>query len=189
MSARAPAAASRTRSSIEGEEVDGAAAPLAGPDQLKVHTWYVLNRAAQRLRELVEGALLPLGLRRRHYAALSVISAEGPLTQRDLSSRIPIDRVAMVSVIDDLEATGLAERQPYPGDRRAYALTLTAKGDGILRKARTLVEAADARGLAPLTPEEKAQLDRLARRLCGWDEAPDVPVKPPVRRSGPRRVV
>ena len=165
------------------------ATPLAGPDQLKVHTWYVLNRAAQRMRELVEGVLLPLGLRRRHYAALSVISAEGPLSQRDLSGRIPIDRVAMVSVIDDLESAGLAQRHPSLEDRRAYALTLTPKGDSILSKARALVEAADAQGLAPLSAEEQAVLDRLARRICGWDGALDTAAKPPPRRTAPRRVV
>ncbi len=151
--------------------------PLAGPDQLKVHSWYLLNRAAQWLREAVEAALLPLGLRRRHYAALAVIDAEGPLTQRKLSDRIPIDRVAMVSVINDLEAAALAERQPCPGDRRAHALSLTLKGDEVLRKARAAVDAADAAGLAPLSADERSQLDSLARRLCGW-EAPEAAAAP-----------
>lgn len=159
--------------------------PLPGPDQLKVHTWYILNRAAQRLREMVEAALLTKGLRRRHYAALCVISAEGPLTQSELSGRIPIDRVAMVSVIDDLEAAKLARRQQRLDDRRAYSLTLTPKGEQVLREARALLEAVDAEGLAVLSAEEREQLDRLARRLCGWEpRAVSKSAPKPLRENG-----
>ena len=143
--------------------------PLSGPPQLKVHPWYVLNRAAQRLRELVEAALLPLGLRRRHYAALSVIAEEGPLTQQELSLRIPIDRVAMVSVMDDLEAAGLAERRKDPSDRRVWRLVLTPKGHQVREQGFAAIEAAEAEGFRALSLSELAQLNRLARRLCGWE--------------------
>ena len=145
--------------------------PLPGPPQLKVHSWYVLNRAAQRLRELVEAALLPLGLRRRHYAALCVIAEEGPLTQQELSLRIPIDRVAMVSVMDDLEAAGLAERRKDPSDRRVWRLVLTPKGHRVREQAAAAIETAEAEGFAALSGAELTRLDRLARRLCGWDGA------------------
>lgn len=160
----------RVRSKATASAAEEPAWPLPGPPQLKVHTWYVLNRAAQRLREMVEAALLTKGLRRRHYAALLVIDAEGPLTQSELSSRIPVDRVAMVSVIDDLEAMRLATRRQSPTDRRAYLLTLTPKGIRTLAEARALVEAADAEGLSLLAPEDIARLDSLARQLCGWEQ-------------------
>jgi MarR family transcriptional regulator, lower aerobic nicotinate degradation pathway regulator len=148
---------------------DSVSLPLRGPPQLKAHTWYILNRAAQRLREMVEAALLKKGLRRRHYAALCVIETEGPITQRQLSDRIPLDRVAIVSVIDDLEEAKLAKRQKDPGDRRAYRLELTPKGARLLQEARTLVDAAEAEGLAVLSAGEQAQIDCLAHRLCGWE--------------------
>ena len=81
----------------------------------------------------MEAALLPLGLRRRHYAALCVIAEEGPLTQQELSLRIPIDRVAMVSVMDDLEASGLAERRKDPSDRRVWRLVLDTQRPAVAR--------------------------------------------------------
>jgi len=47
----------------------------------------------------------------------------------------------MVSVIDKMEEQGLVERLPHPGDRRAFAVTLT-------EKARELLPALDAQGRA-----------------------------------------
>jgi len=41
-----------------------------------------------------------------------------------------------VTIIDQLEARGLVLRGPVPGDRRAYALSLTAAGEALLRKAK-----------------------------------------------------
>lgn len=145
--------------------------PLPGAAQMKVHVWYNLCRAGQRLREMVDTALLTKGLRRRHYAALLVLGSEAELTQQALSARLPIDRVAMVSLIDDLEALKLVKRQRDPADRRAYLLLLTPKGARVLREARALVDAAEAEGLSVLTPAERSQLNALSRRICGWDEA------------------
>ena len=39
-----------------------------------------------------------------------------------------IDPSTMVSLIDQLETAGLAERRPHPTDRRARAIAITPKG-------------------------------------------------------------
>jgi DNA-binding MarR family transcriptional regulator len=150
------------------ESAAGAPAALPSAASLLPQTWYVLNRAAQRLRELVEQALAPLGLRRRHYAALGILATEGPLSQQALSSRIPIDRATVVQIIDDLERLELAERRPEPADRRAYQIALTARGRSVLEDADRRVVAAETEGLSSLSGAERRTLDRLCRRLCGW---------------------
>lgn len=50
-------------------------------------------------------------------------------------------RNVMVTVVDKLERQGLVARMPHPGDRRAFAVTLTDK-------ARELLPALDAEGRA-----------------------------------------
>ncbi|MDA8051826.1 MAG: MarR family transcriptional regulator [Rhodospirillales bacterium] len=144
-------------------------AALPAAASLLPQTWYVLNRAAQRARELVEEAIAPLGLRRRHYAALGILAMEGALSQQALSSRIPIDRATVVQIVDDLERLGLAERQPEPADRRAYQIALTAEGRAVLAKADRLIAGAEAEAFKPLTAAERKAIDRLCRRLCGWE--------------------
>jgi DNA-binding MarR family transcriptional regulator len=144
------------------------AEPLPAAAALLPHKWYVLNRAAQRLREMVEEALTPFELRRRHYATLGTLSIEGSMSQQALSARIPIDRATMVQIIDDLERLGMVERQPEPSDRRAYQVALTAHGRAILVEADRQVSLAEAAGLKPLSNAERKLLDELSRRLCGW---------------------
>ena len=146
------------------------AAPLPFAASVLDQTWYVLNRAAQRLRLAVEEALEPLGLRRRHYAALGLLEAAAPLSQQELANRIPLDRASVVLVVDDLERLGFAERRPDPTDRRAYNIVLTPPGRDALHDARRRVAAAQAAGFAPLTADEVAALDALSRRICGWEQ-------------------
>ena len=158
-------ASTRVRSDTEAEVP--AALPAAA--SLLPQTWYVLNRAGQRVRELVEEGLAPLGLRRRHYAALGILAMEGELSQQALSSRIPIDRATVVQIIDDLERLGLAERRPEPADRRAYQIALTEAGRAMLADATRRIAAAEAEAFKPLSETERRALDRLCRRLCGWE--------------------
>lgn len=147
--------------------------PFAAP--LLPQTWYVLNRGAQRLRILVEEALQPLGLRRRHYAALGILASDSALSQQALSSRIPLDPASVVQVIDVLEQLGLAVRQPEPSDRRAYQIALTERGRAVLQDASARIAAAEAEGLRVLTGAERKALDRMCRLLCGWDPEPPEP--------------
>jgi len=154
------------------------ATPLPSAAPLLPQTWYVLNRGAQRLRILVEEALSPLGLRRRHYAALGILASDGALSQQALSSRIPLDPASVVQVIDVLEQLGLAVRQPEPSDRRAYQIALTERGRAVLQDATARIAAAEAEGLRPLTAAERKALDRMCRLLCGWNP------EPPTRDSG-----
>src|SRR5688572_7426965 len=65
------------------------------------------------------------GLGIKHFGALSVIAAEGPLSQQLLGERMTVDRTTMVTVIDDLERARMVTRQRNLNDRRAYALEAT----------------------------------------------------------------
>ena len=85
--------------------------------------------------------LTPTGVDPRTYAVLMALATEDGQSQRQLSARLGIHRNAMVAVIDSLERQGLAERRSHPEDRRAFAVTLTAK-------ARKLLPDLDARGRA-----------------------------------------
>lgn len=64
-----------------------------------------------------------------------------------------------------LEAQGFLRRSLDPEDLRRYRLELTPKGEKALAQAEGLLEAALARRLARLTPEEQALLVELLARL------------------------
>ncbi len=137
------------------------------PESLTVWTGFLLHKAAQRVHDRVEERLEPLGLRPRHVGVMRVLAAEGPHSQHALCERLRIDRTTMVSVVDDLERLGLAERQDDPADRRAYRVQLTRYGEERLAEACAVVNEAEEQLLAPLSPEERVALRTLLCRICG----------------------
>ena len=138
--------------------------PESMPDALAERLGPLLGRAHDAHRRLSLEALAPLGLGVKAVGAMTVLEAEGPLSQRRLAERQGIDRTTMVAVVDELERLGAVERRRDPGDRRANALRLTATGKRLLARARTAVAAAEEAFLAPL-PEPERQRLRAALRV------------------------
>jgi DNA-binding MarR family transcriptional regulator len=135
------------------------------PDNLSLHLGFVLNKAAQQMRESFEQALEPLGIKPRHYGVLSVIAEAGPLPQNVIGDKLDCDRNTMVSIVDDLEKAGLARREVHPDDRRAYAVCLTAPGRKLLKEAQAVAGAVESKFLAPLNAKQRRQLHQLLKQL------------------------
>ena len=127
---------------------------------------FLLGQAHERHRALAADLLVRLGLAPKEYGALSVLVAEGPLTQQELSRRTGIDRTTMVALADALEEKGFAVRERNPADRRAYALRVTTQGRRTLTRATRAIERAETEFLAPLPERQRAQLKSMLRRLA-----------------------
>src|SRR5262249_57359520 len=89
--------------------------------------WQVTNRwqAAQR------AALKPLGLTHVQFvllASLAWLQEDGPITQKRLAEHAATDPMMTSQVLRALEARGLVERAPHPGDGRAWAGSATPHG-------------------------------------------------------------
>jgi DNA-binding MarR family transcriptional regulator len=142
------------------------------PDALAERLGPLLGRAHDAHRRHSLRALAPLGLSVKAVGAMTVLEAEGPLSQRRLAERQGIDRTTMVAVVDELERLGAVERRRDPGDRRANALLLTAGGRRLLARARTAVAGAEEAFLAPLPQAERQRLRKALRTLieAGQDE-------------------
>ena len=135
------------------------------PDALAERLGPLLGRAHDAHRRRSLQALAPLGLSVKAVGAMTVLEAEGPLSQRRLAERQGIDRTTMVAVVDELERLGAVERRRDPGDRRANALLLTAGGKRLLARARTAVAGAEEAFLAPLPQAEQQRLRKALRTL------------------------
>ena len=139
--------------------------PEPMPDALAERLGPLLGRAHDAHRRLSLEALAPLGLGVKSVGALTVLQAEGPLSQRRLAERQGIDRTTMVAVVDELERLGAVERRKDPADRRANALHITSRGRRLLTRARTAVAGAEEAFLAPLPPAEQQRLRAALRTL------------------------
>jgi len=110
-----------------------------------------------------------LGIGKPALVSLAVLSAEGPLRQARLAERTGIDRATLVAVLNELEAQGLARRDPDPADRRAHAVSATAAGRRLLVRAARLEAEDDFFDV--LTAPERATLDALLARVIAAHEA------------------
>lgn len=109
-------------------------------------------------------ALGSIGLTPALFALLNVLGARDRAIQQQLSSEMGIDPSAMVKLIDELEAEGLAERRRRANDRRAWEVAITAKGRRMLERARALVAGVEDEVLGGLTAADRRQLLALLRR-------------------------
>ena len=115
-----------------------------------------------------------IGLTPALFAVLNVIGAREGVIQQELGAALGIDRSTMVSLIDQLESSGLARRQPSPTDRRAREIAITPKGRRALQRARVLISEVEDEVLAGLSADERRELLSLLRRAL--ESAPAQPL-------------
>jgi DNA-binding MarR family transcriptional regulator len=140
---------------------DTAVAEYAG--QLFFRLWRVSHtRTAE--------ALDSLGLTTALFALLNVLGTREGAIQQELGAAMSIDPSTMVSLIDQLEAAGLAKRRPHPTDRRAREVAITPKGRRVLEQARQLATQVEDDVLRGLGAAERRQMLALLRRAL--DAAP-----------------
>jgi long-chain acyl-CoA synthetase len=98
------------------------------------------GRAAAWLSKQVELALAGTELSLPQYRVLGVL-AEGASIPSALAERLTVRRPTVTAVVDGLEARGLVQRTPGDLDKRSVTHTLTAKGERLLGKANSAVDA------------------------------------------------
>ena len=106
------------------------------------------------------------GLHPMHFGMLTILDAEGPVSQRALSERTGIDASTMVQRMDTLEDEGLIERGRNAEDRRSYQLELTPKGHEVLEELRGQAGAHMERLFGTLTSAERGELHRLLQKVA-----------------------
>jgi DNA-binding MarR family transcriptional regulator len=104
-----------------------------------------------------------------HGAVLGRLDRQGPQSVSDLAVAERVRPQSMAQTVGDLEADGLVERRPDPGDRRRALVSLTPTGRETLRLDRRQREGWLAEAMASeLTAEEQAVVAEavsLLRRL------------------------
>jgi DNA-binding MarR family transcriptional regulator len=103
-------------------------------------------------------------------AVLGRLDREGPQSVSDLAAAERMRPQSMAQTVGDLEADGLVERSPDPGDKRRALVALTDQGNQAVAAERRNRAGWLARAIAEdLTPEEQAILrdaSELLRRLA-----------------------
>jgi DNA-binding MarR family transcriptional regulator len=145
-------------------------APLSTDTEVAEFAGQLFFRLWRASHTRTAGALEPIGLTPALFALLNVLGAREGTIQQQLSADMGIDPSAMVTLIDELEGAGLAERRRRPGDRRAWEVAITTKGRRTLERARRLAAQVEDDVLGGLPAAERRRLLALLRRAL--DSAP-----------------
>ena len=100
------------------------------------------------------------------FNLLMVLKRGGtPLSQNDLSRRLLVDKSNVTGLIDRLEKAGLIRRNPVPGDRRRYHISLTAAGRRGIDAVDPVYHEMVRQVMSGLSEREHQTLIRLTRKL------------------------
>lgn len=102
------------------------------------------------------------------FDLLAALRRSGPpfeLNPTELMRTTLLSSGGMTKRIDRLADEGLVERRPDPEDRRGTLVRLSRRSKALIDRALETHLANEERLLAPLSREERKQLDRLLRKL------------------------
>ncbi|WP_069772320.1 MarR family winged helix-turn-helix transcriptional regulator [Streptomyces sp. LUP30] len=110
---------------------------------------------------------------------------DSPPRMADLAARLEVVPRAVTTLVDGLEASGLARRAPDPVNRRVIRIELTEDGRKALRELRGARVSAAEEILDPLTTLEREVLSGLLDALVGGGAVDHEPGREP--RGEPER--
>jgi len=155
----------RRASSLSSEPIDlGQLPDLLG---------YALRRAQVAVFRDFLKCFAKFDIRPVQYGILTVIELNPGLKQQQVCRALGIRRANFVTLLDDLERRGLAERGPSATDQRANALYLTEKGKALMRQLRKVNKAHEDRIAASLSPAKRRFLIQLLDQIELSAEAPN----------------
>jgi DNA-binding MarR family transcriptional regulator len=129
-------------------------------------TGFLMRKVSQASFEGFAEIVARRGLHPMHFGLLSILDAEGPISQQELGRQLGIDPSSMVARMDALEKLGLVERERSPDDRRAYEISLTPEGGKALKELQAEAREYGKEFFRALTPKEQEQLNLLLLKLA-----------------------
>jgi DNA-binding MarR family transcriptional regulator len=126
---------------------------------------YLLYRVAAVLRPEASAALGPLGLTLPEFVCMRILSLSPGSSNAELARQASVTPQAMNTVLHKLEGLGVIVRPASVSSGRALPASLTSQGRDLLKRAETVVRAADARILAKLTVAQQREFQRMLEKL------------------------
>jgi DNA-binding MarR family transcriptional regulator len=133
--------------------------PLRLDEQLCFPLYAAANTIVRAYRPLLQ----PLGLTYPQYLVMLVLWESGSLSVGEIGSRLMLDSGTLTPLLKRLESAGLVQRQREASDQRRVAIVLTAAGNRLKARARSVPEALACRVMA--APIDLRRLRRDLKRL------------------------
>jgi DNA-binding MarR family transcriptional regulator len=139
---------------------------------------------ARRLRHTSRETLAPWDVTPSQLRALGTLMRHGAVRPGALAKHLGIAPRSATEVVDALEQRGLVRRETDPDDRRATLVVVTDAGRELAAAVRKARAAETDRAFAGLPDADRAELERLLRRLLA-DWAPTEPAEETLMHADP----
>jgi MarR family transcriptional regulator, transcriptional regulator for hemolysin len=126
---------------------------------------FLLNDAARLMRKDFERRTRSLGLTRAQWQTLFHLARNEGCNQATLADLLDVEPITTARTIDRLELSGLVERRPDPGDRRARLLFLGERAHPLLEELRALGAETREIALAGIDEDERTLLMTLLTKM------------------------
>lgn len=124
-----------------------------------------LRRVQNQLSRNFSAVTANEGLRAGLFSSLAIVEANPGISQSELSHEVGLDKSVTVTMVDEMEKFGWAERRRSPQDRRRHALYITPAGAAKLDHLFALMDQTEADVLHQLSPGEMQLLSELLDRM------------------------
>jgi DNA-binding MarR family transcriptional regulator len=138
-------------------------------DSSPLHVIGRISRLAGTVDELLRPVFAARGLGDGDFDVLATLRRSGApyeLTPGELGASTMVTSGAVTKRVDRLERAGLVERRVDDTDARGRRIRLTERGTAMIDESYAVHMDNEARMLAGLTPDERADLVRLLRRVA-----------------------
>lgn len=126
--------------------------------------WKIL-RIGRGHRKIIDREVASLGIHPSQHHLLMHLARVGEATQCGIAKDMEISAATVAVSLKKLEKGNYIEKKVNPEDNRMHYITLTPKGEEVVRKSKHLFDGADAGLLEGLTEEEKEKFQDILERV------------------------
>ena len=150
---------------------------------------FLVNDVARLLKRHFERRAreTDLPITRRQAGIMLYVSRHPGVSQAEVATRLDIEPIALVRMLDKLAEEGLVERRAHPTDRRVRTLWLTACARSVIERILTINQAIRAEAFSGFAPEAReALIETLARikKNLGGENGSQTPAMRPADERG-----
>jgi MarR family transcriptional regulator for hemolysin len=126
---------------------------------------FLVHDIGRLMRREFERRVRDMGFTRAQWRVLAHLRRIDGINQSQLADRMDVEPIALVRLLDKLEAGGYVQRRQDPQDRRAYLLYLTEKAGPLIERLEVISEELREEMLGDLSPRERDSLIDMLMRI------------------------